>query len=132
MQPLSKKAVEGQTSPPEIELISGDAMPLSESKNRPKWENGKMSRRIARMFKFILPGGYVRKPIVASGILLGLLVIGGTFYFESGSLKNGAIASISSFAGPGQAKLVVQGNNCLLYTSPSPRDKRQSRMPSSA
>ena len=24
------------------------------------------------------------------------------------------------------------GNSCLLYTSPSPRDKRQSRMPSSA
>ena len=27
---------------------------------------------------------------------------------------------------------VAQGNTCLLYTSPSPRDKRQSRMPSSA
>ena len=26
----------------------------------------------------------------------------------------------------------TQINNCLLYTSPSPRDKRQSRMPSSA
>ena len=26
----------------------------------------------------------------------------------------------------------VQINICLLYTSPSPRDKRQSRMPSSA
>ena len=25
-----------------------------------------------------------------------------------------------------------QSHNCLLYTSPSPRDKRQSRMPSSA
>ena len=25
-----------------------------------------------------------------------------------------------------------QSNGCLLYTSPSPRDKRQSRMPSSA
>ena len=25
-----------------------------------------------------------------------------------------------------------QGKDCLLYTSPSPRDKRQSRMPSSA
>ena len=25
-----------------------------------------------------------------------------------------------------------QSNPCLLYTSPSPRDKRQSRMPSSA
>ena len=27
---------------------------------------------------------------------------------------------------------IVQGETCLLYTSPSPRDKRQSRMPSSA
>ena len=25
-----------------------------------------------------------------------------------------------------------KGGTCLLYTSPSPRDKRQSRMPSSA
>ena len=25
-----------------------------------------------------------------------------------------------------------EGDDCLLYTSPSPRDKRQSRMPSSA
>eukprot|EP00827_Trimyema_finlayi_P004957 TRINITY_DN5088_c0_g1_i1.p2 TRINITY_DN5088_c0_g1~~TRINITY_DN5088_c0_g1_i1.p2 ORF type:complete len:104 (+),score=61.20 TRINITY_DN5088_c0_g1_i1:25-312(+) len=40
-----------------------------------------------------------------------------------------------------QAKIQNQGvirqkaaqvRNCLLYTSPSPRDKRQSRMPSSA
>ena len=28
--------------------------------------------------------------------------------------------------------LVEEGKGCLLYTSPSPRDKRQSRMPSSA
>ena len=28
--------------------------------------------------------------------------------------------------------LVEKGYDCLLYTSPSPRDKRQSRMPSSA
>ena len=27
---------------------------------------------------------------------------------------------------------VTMVNSCLLYTSPSPRDKRQSRMPSSA
>ena len=26
----------------------------------------------------------------------------------------------------------IATNGCLLYTSPSPRDKRQSRMPSSA
>ncbi|GAB5799217.1 hypothetical protein JMUB7524_27240 [Staphylococcus aureus] len=30
-----------------------------------------------------------------------------------------------------QRKLIEQ-NNCLLYTSPSPRDMRRSRMPSSA
>ena len=29
-------------------------------------------------------------------------------------------------------KTVWYDNSCLLYTSPSPRDKRQSRMPSSA
>ena len=29
-------------------------------------------------------------------------------------------------------KHVYQNPGCLLYTSPSPRDKRQSRMPSSA
>mgnify|MGYP003314808449 CR=1 FL=1 len=27
---------------------------------------------------------------------------------------------------------ILEEENCLLYTSPSPRDKRQSRMPSSA
>ena len=27
---------------------------------------------------------------------------------------------------------MIDGDPCLLYTSPSPRDKRQSRMPSSA
>ena len=32
----------------------------------------------------------------------------------------------------GQAMKVSGGKACLLYTSPSPRDKRQSRMPSSA
>ena len=30
------------------------------------------------------------------------------------------------------AGVVVQSNNCLLYTSPSPRDRQKSRMPSSA
>ena len=34
--------------------------------------------------------------------------------------------------GLGQMLLGTWINSCLLYTSPSPRDKRQSRMPSSA
>ena len=32
----------------------------------------------------------------------------------------------------GHLMISVSENSCLLYTSPSPRDKRQSRMPSSA
>ena len=31
-----------------------------------------------------------------------------------------------------QGTLTEEGKNCLLYTSPSPRDQRGSRMPSSA
>ena len=31
-----------------------------------------------------------------------------------------------------QIKQAAQTNNCLLYTSPSPRDRTRSRMPSSA
>ena len=47
-------------------------------------------------------------------------------------LKNkkrpGSIINMSSQLG----HVGMSGRNCLLYTSPSPRDKRQSRMPSSA
>ena len=31
-----------------------------------------------------------------------------------------------------EGQTIFTNNSCLLYTSPSPRDKRQSRMPSSA
>ena len=41
--------------------------------------------------------------------------------------------SASGSSGQGQANhFKPKGKDCLLYTSPSPRDKRQSRMPSSA
>ena len=42
-----------------------------------------------------------------------------------------SMASIARQTGL-QAVAVAQSSDCLLYTSPSPRDKRQSRMPSSA
>ena len=42
--------------------------------------------------------------------------------------KNEYVAIIGS-SGSGKSTMM---NICLLYTSPSPRDKRQSRMPSSA
>ena len=51
-----------------------------------------------------------------------------------GSLQELFSASLDDFCklnGLGPAKY-AQLQACLLYTSPSPRDKRQSRMPSSA
>ena len=39
---------------------------------------------------------------------------------------------VLSFKEKGEWDLQAKYNICLLYTSPSPRDKRQSRMPSSA
>jgi len=54
-------------------------------------------------------------------------------------LEKAAAADIVVFASPvywqgvtGQMKCLVDRFSCLLYTSPSPRDQRGSRMPSSA
>ena len=51
--------------------------------------------------------------------LYGLVTLQGIFTFIGNTTL--AIATI-----------VIYKRTCLLYTSPSPRDKRQSRMPSSA
>ena len=52
---------------------------------------------------------------------------------ETPALRPAALAAGSAatldLVAPGRSMLVY---GCLLYTSPSPRDKRQSRMPSSA
>ena len=43
-----------------------------------------------------------------------------------------AVLTGSVTTGKSAAQMVEEDSTCLLYTSPSPRDKRQSRMPSSA
>ena len=55
---------------------------------------------------------------------------------STGTLVDGAgfvdeISSVEVVIGSEFTDLIT-GSSCLLYTSPSPRDKRQSRMPSSA
>ena len=42
------------------------------------------------------------------------------------------MAALRVLAVLGQNDLVDAANGCLLYTSPSPRDRQKSRMPSSA
>ena len=48
-----------------------------------------------------------------------------------GANKSGGVNAGRPEASSG-LQIVVRNLPCLLYTSPSPRDKRQSRMPSSA
>ena len=42
------------------------------------------------------------------------------------------VSSVNTWVEGGENGLAPEFQGCLLYTSPSPRDKRQSRMPSSA
>ena len=52
---------------------------------------------------------------------------------QTGALYEGTYLLGTSMARPLIAKALVDvANNCLLYTSPSPRDRTRSRMPSSA
>ena len=75
---------------------------------------------------------------ILATFLLGVVV--GIFELAIGLSSDGSgpIAQILRLALflPGLAvgfrRLHDTGRSCLLYTSPSPRDKRQSRMPSSA
>ena len=53
------------------------------------------------------------------------------FYGTDGNLSSTSLYTRDSFL-TGQHFDTVGYYTCLLYTSPSPRDKRQSRMPSSA
>ena len=45
---------------------------------------------------------------------------------------NCGVGLVASVNGQPRRDVVEKSIHCLLYTSPSPRDKRQSRMPSSA
>ena len=51
---------------------------------------------------------------------------------EELKLATKALAAARSELAVAKAAALATANSCLLYTSPSPRDKRQSRMPSSA
>ena len=49
------------------------------------------------------------------------------------SARANVLKALNEMDWRGSGKTIsVRINSCLLYTSPSPRDKRQSRMPSSA
>ena len=57
----------------------------------------------------------------------------GEEYSFADAFEEGAMTDIVAITkGYGWQGVIKRFGGCLLYTSPSPRDKRQSRMPSSA
>ena len=72
---------------------------------------------------FALEGACVRDADARVAAVVGLFQ---AWVFNAGARRLGAEAAWQELLRPQQPQ------DCLLYTSPSPRDKRQSRMPSSA
>ena len=68
----------------------------------------------------VITSGIARKPGMSRDELLGI---------NAGIVKSVAASLVENSP---NTIIIVVSNPCLLYTSPSPRDKRQSRMPSSA
>ena len=75
------------------------------------------------------PGGTMYSPERCAELGYDVALFGLTLLSASAA----GVERTLSVMGAGDHPTAVQGiKPCLLYTSPSPRDKRQSRMPSSA
>ena len=76
--------------------------------------------------------GYV---LIAAGVVFSLLTLGSTanYLFWTGTAIAGGLAALATVLELIKGDICPVGPyGCLLYTSPSPRDATQSRMPSSA
>ena len=72
-------------------------------------------------------------PIWAGPVIGWLLQRSGGIAIHRGRLDRPALAQARGALAQGRYSLVVAPEGaCLLYTSPSPRDRTRSRMPSSA
>ena len=80
---------------------------------------------VGEVYRSIGDGRHVM--FVLDDVFLGLAMFFSALFFTKDTLPKRAFFAASWGAAAGG----VYGS-CLLYTSPSPRDKRQSRMPSSA
>ena len=81
---------------------------------------------------FVVKNGLeVKSNLLVADTSLDSVGIGTSFIKEKLHVMGG-IGATTLFVGGIGTVHVATGTTCLLYTSPSPRDKRQSRMPSSA
>ena len=84
--------------------------------------------------KLNLKDGLAVKGFDVTEFFNGKAVEGSTNFlhlFENGTYKFASETNLENFKSDPQ-KYLPQYGGCLLYTSPSPRDRTRSRMPSSA
>ena len=100
--------------PAAIAAVSGD------------WVIGGMDRNGLRPMRYTLTDD----GLIVAGSETGMVHIDEARIIERGRLGPGEMIGVN--LANGRVVYDDELKNCLLYTSPSPRDKRQSRMPSSA
>ena len=75
---------------------------------------------------------YTKNDIINLAILMIVGVVVIPMFVSSGYWYTSILIPWLCLALATIGQQIIMGYTCLLYTSPSPRDKRQSRMPSSA
>ena len=96
-----------------VEAQEGTDAMLGRILSLPKTIRGTLDNRSGVLAKMVKPGQDIRVDLPTIGPL---------------TVENASKAGLAGIVGEGGRVFII----CLLYTSPSPRDKRQSRMPSSA
>ena len=66
------------------------------------------------------------------GIAAGITIISAIIGIAGNALTLKTTSEYAKYTMRGGKDINIQGDSCLLYTSPSPRDRTRSRMPSSA
>ena len=99
----------------------------------PRWDHGSVQVDDRQMSGwrclYLAPLFFFTVYLAGLGLVLGSWSIQ---WFAAYVLLFGALVLLGMIGGAAYAISVGRSMCCLLYTSPSPRDKRQSRMPSSA
>ena len=120
-------------SPSTGQGLAADARSLDALKLAANGNDPKAVREAAKQFESLFMRELIksmREATMKSGLLdsdgekLGTDLLDQQFAVQLSGLPGGLTDAIT--------RQLTQQMSCLLYTSPSPRDKRQSRMPSSA
>ena len=82
--------------------------------------------------EFFIQMAPITMPILFTGLLTCIIVEKFSIAGFGNQLPSNVREIFNDYSKYRKENITLRDKTCLLYTSPSPRDKRQSRMPSSA